>query len=64
MMARTFSHAVASIDQSSELTPPSSGQEMAQQQYNVIQKAEEFRNAVMQQSGSGLLSKLGFGRWF
>jgi hypothetical protein len=41
-----------------------SQQEMAQQQYNAIQKAEKARNAAMQQSGSGLLGKLGFGRWF
>jgi hypothetical protein len=39
-------------------------QEMAKQQYNDIQKAEKFRNAAMQQSGSGLFGKLGFGRWF
>jgi hypothetical protein len=36
-----------------------------QQQYYPTQEAEKARNAAMQQqSGSGLLSKLGFGRWF
>jgi|688.fasta_scaffold268247_3 hypothetical protein len=39
-------------------------QEMMQKQYNATQKAEKARNAAMQQSGSGLLGKLGFGRWF
>ena len=37
-----------------------SKQEMAQQQYNAIQKAEEFRNAAMQQqNGSSFLRELG-----
>ena len=35
-----------------------------QQQYYPTQEAEKARNAAMHQSGSGLLGKLGFGRWF
>ena len=37
-----------------------SQQQMAQQQYNALQKAEEFRNAAMQQqNGSSFLRELG-----
>ena len=35
-----------------------------QQQYYPTEEAEKAKNAAMQQSGSGLLGKLGFGRWF
>ena len=58
-----LSGGMLSSAQHASLSMGQSQQEMAQQQYNATQKAEKARNAAMQQSGSGLLGKLGFGRW-